>query len=419
MRFESAYPLVRLGNLVEFINGDRSSNYPGPEDYEDGGVPFISATDIHNGRIALSTVKRISRAAFARLRSGKVQRNDILLCIRGSLGKLGVVSDFNEGAIASSLVILRASDAALLRYLRCVLSSAAGLSALASLNNGSVQGNISVASLTHIEVPLPPRQQMEAVALLTGTLGDRIDLLRHTNATLESIAQALFKSWFIDFDPVRAKAEGREPEGMDAATAALFPTEFEESALGLIPKGWRVVSLKDCVQIRDGKPWLLENRTESSDVAVFGANGQVGFACSSLSQGRVLFVGKIGSCGALNSFNGRWWATNNVFYISKEFNPNLEWCRHTIEGIDFKGYIGGSSNPYMPLKNFGHHPVVLPSIEVRQAFEKTVQPFRERIEQNLKDASLVSDLRDTLLPRLISGKLRLPEAQEHVEEALA
>jgi type I restriction enzyme S subunit len=73
----------------------------------------------------------------------------------------------------------------------------------------------------------------------------------------------------------------------------------------------------------------------------------------------------------------------------------------------------------MPLKNFGHHPVVLPSIEVPQAFEKTVQPFRERIEQNLKDASLVSDLRDTLLPRLISGKLRLPEAQEHVEEALA
>src|SRR5690606_8646078 len=71
-------------------------------------------------------------------------------------------------------------------------------------------------------------------------LDDRIDLLRRTNVTLEAIAQALFKSWFVDFDPVRAKAEGREPEGMDPATVALFPSEFEESELGLIPKGWRI-----------------------------------------------------------------------------------------------------------------------------------------------------------------------------------
>jgi type I restriction enzyme S subunit len=385
----------------------------------ESGIPLITAKVVKGGRIE-SPNEFIAPDDFAAwMTRGLPKVGDIVMTTEAPLGEVGQILKLPV-ALAQRIVTLRGKSGVLHNdYLLYALQSEPVQAQLRGRASGTTVVGIKQSELRKVKLSLPCFDAQIEVAGVLRSLDNRIDLLRQTNATLESIAQALFKSWFIDFDPVRAKAEGREPEGMDAATAALFPTEFEESALGLIPKGWRVVSLKDCVQIRDGKPWLLENRTESSDVAVFGANGQVGFACSSLSQGRVLFVGKIGSCGALNSFNGRWWATNNVFYISKEFNPNLEWCRHTIEGIDFKGYIGGSSNPYMPLKNFGHHPVVLPSIEVRQAFEKTVQPFRERIEQNLKDASLVSDLRDTLLPRLISGKLRLPEAQEHVEEALA
>jgi type I restriction enzyme, S subunit len=101
-------------------------------------------------------------------------------------------------------------------------------------------------------IVLPPVPEQVRIASLLQSFDDRNDLLRQTNATLETIAQALFKSWFIDFDPVRAKAEGREPEGMDAATAALFPAEFEESALGLIPKGWGITKLGDHLELTKG-----------------------------------------------------------------------------------------------------------------------------------------------------------------------
>ena len=101
--------------------------------------------------------------------------------------------------------------------------------------------------------PLPSLTIQEDIAFFLTTIDDRITLLSETNATLEAIAQALFKSWFVDFDPVRAKAEGRQPEGMDAATAALFPDGFEESELGMVPRGWSFSSLKNAVDIFDSQ----------------------------------------------------------------------------------------------------------------------------------------------------------------------
>src|SRR5690606_38890650 len=117
---------------------------------------------------------------------------------------------------------------------------------------GSTVSNVRIPVLKTLRIPTPALPAQRAISSTLGALDDRIDLLRQTNATLEAIAQALFKSWFIDFDPVRAKAEGREPEGMDAATAVLFPAEFGESALGLIPNGWSVEAIGDLVDAVGG-----------------------------------------------------------------------------------------------------------------------------------------------------------------------
>jgi len=109
--------------------------------------------------------------------------------------------------------------------------------------SGSVQDNINLETLERLQFPLPPLDEQKAIAHILGTLDDKIELNQQMNQTLEAIAHALFKSWFIDFDPVRAKLDGRQPIGMDAETAALFPAEFEDSALGKIPKGWKVKPL--------------------------------------------------------------------------------------------------------------------------------------------------------------------------------
>lgn len=115
-------------------------------------------------------------------------------------------------------------------------------------NSGSAQPSLNRNNLYPVAIRIPEPSEQKTIAEFLGTLDDRITLLRETNATLEAIAQALFKSWFVDFDPVRAKAEGLEPQAMDAPTAVLFPDSFEESELGLLPTGWRVGVLSDCCE---------------------------------------------------------------------------------------------------------------------------------------------------------------------------
>ncbi len=119
---------------------------------------------------------------------------------------------------------------------------------MVSRANTTVQTTINLKDHRALPIPLPPNDERNTICEFVAALDDRITLLRETNATLEAIAQALFKSWFVDFDPVRAKAEGRVPECMDEATAALFPDGFEKSELGLVPSGWRVGTLADVAQ---------------------------------------------------------------------------------------------------------------------------------------------------------------------------
>src|SRR5690606_5493274 len=126
------------------------------------------------------------------------------------------------------------------------------LEQLQSLLSGSAQPQLPIRDIKRLRIHLPPLSEQREIARILGSLDDKIELNRRMNETLEATARAIFKSWFVDFDPVRAKAEGRQPEGMDAETAALFPDSFEESELGLIPKGWRVGRLSETIQIIGG-----------------------------------------------------------------------------------------------------------------------------------------------------------------------
>ena len=138
---------------------------------------------------------------------------------------------------------------------------------LEKMNSDSAVPGLNRDNAHAVEIIVPSLLEQKEIAKALGTLDDRITLLRETNATLEAIAQALFKSWFVDFEPVRAKMEGRAPEGMDEATAALFPDGFEESALGLVPRGWRVTELTDMFDYKEGpgiRNWQYTNSDEGT-----------------------------------------------------------------------------------------------------------------------------------------------------------
>lgn len=299
------------------------------------------------------------------------------------------------------------------------------------------QGNLS-----KIEVPCPSLAAQDSIVDLLGALDDRIDLLRQTNATLEAIAHALFKSWFIDFDPLHAKAEGREPEGMDAATAALFPAEFEDSPLGLIPKGWSLEEIGRVVECvgggtpstkepalwepaihrwatpKDlsglGSPVLLDTERRLSDAGLDKVSSGLLPAGTLLLSSRAP-IGYLAIAEVPLAINQGFIAMKPGGRLTPEFL--YFWCQANMDAIKQKA--NGSTFMEISKAAFRPIPALLPPPALVARFSDFARTVFDRVTAGERQRSTLGALRDTLLPRLISGKLRLPEARAQVEEALA
>ncbi len=286
-------------------------------------------------------------------------------------------------------------------------------------------------------VIVPPLHAQREIGIFLSALDDRISLLRETNATLEAIAQALFKSWLVDFDPVRAKMEGRAPEGMDEATAALFPDGLEESELGMVPTGWRIGTLAD---LSDLNPESWTARKHPQTVAYVDlANAKdneistitdFAFADAPSRARRVLRTGDtiVGTVRPGNrSFAFIHEPVDNltgstgfaVLRPSKVENTEYVFLAATQDtSIEHLAHVadGGAYPAVRPDVVIGLS-CVIPNAEVLQRFHEVTEPLLAKVAENQKQAQTLATLRDTLLPRLISGQLRLPKAQALVDAA--
>lgn len=276
------------------------------------------------------------------------------------------------------------------------------------------------------------RTQDSAVEFLR-VLDDRIDNLRQTNTTLEAIAQAMFKSWFVDFDPVRAKADGREPEGMDAATAALFPSEFEDSELGPIPKGWRVCPLDSIADYLNGL--ALQKYPPESDaeflpvikIAQLRAGHTNGADRASarlkpeyiVEDGDVLFSWS-GSLEVEVWCGGRGALNQHLFKVTSTEVP--KWFYYFATRLHLPSFRDTAAHKattmgHIQRRHLTEAKIALPPPDVMEALSAVAAPLFERRIDNALQTRTLTKLRDTLLPRLISGKLRLPEAASADTEA--
>jgi len=266
----SGWPLVPVEEACELIVDCVNKTAP-VVPYE---TPYrmIRTTNIRDGRINLESCRFVEKETYEKwTRRAKLQYGDVLLTREAPIGEVGFV-DAPEGIFLGQRIMQYRANSRILhpRLLHYVFQSPSLKHQFGSHEgSGSVVSHIRVGDCFKFTIPLPPLAVQEGVAELLGALDDRINLLRETNATLEAIAQALFKSWFVDFDPVRAKAEGRQPDGMDAATAALFPDSFEESELGLVPRGWRVEKFEEFItRLSVGKKYDQKSVSSEGNVPV-------------------------------------------------------------------------------------------------------------------------------------------------------
>ena len=310
------------------------------------------------------------------------------------------------------------------------------------LRSGSAQAQIVIGALKLFTVNVPPKMVEQLnIAEILDTLDDRIALLRETNSTLEAIAQALFKSWFVDFDPVRAKQEGREPEGMDSNTAALFPDSFKESELGLVPKGWQILPLGEAVEsVGGGTPntkevsfwepaefvWTtpkdlsgLQSPVLLKTERLLSAKGVLNVSSGLLPVGTLLLssrapIGYLAIAQIPLSINQG--------YIAMLPNSKLPplymlfWCKQNMEII--KSHSNGSTFMEISKKAFRPIKVLVPSVSVLNSYLDVVKPVFERLVENEKQVQTLTSIRDTLLPRLITGQLRLPVIEDISSESI-
>jgi type I restriction enzyme S subunit len=400
------------------------------------GYPYVAIPQLCGGRLDLSDVRRITPEHFAEwTRKARPRGNDVVLSRRCNPGETAYVPPDLEFALGQNLVLLRADGEHVYPpFLRWLARGPEWWAQIGKyLNVGAVFDSLKCADVPEFELRIPPLPQQRAIAHILGTLDDKIELKRRMNETLEAMARALFKSWFVDFDPVRAKAEGRDT-GLPPHIAALFPDSFEDSELGEIPKGWNVKPVGDLAVVAGGTtpstkepayweggmhawatpkdlarlsvPVLLDTERRITDAGL----AQIGSGL--LPKGTVLLssrapIGYLAVAEIPVAINQGF-----IAMTPKEGTPSvflLLWASVAHEEIVSRA--NGSTFLEISKASFRPIPVVTPSDAVMQAYEELARCLYERIAADERESGTLSAARDALLPKLISGDLPLALVQ--------
>jgi type I restriction enzyme S subunit len=302
---------------------------------------------------------------------------------------------------------------------------------------GSTVDRILLTELPDFPISVPSLDDQRAIGSILGALDDKIDLNRRMNETLESMTRAIFKSWFVDFDPVRAKVEGRQPAGMDAETAALFPVAFDSSGLANVPRGWGFRPVGDVVRVVGGSTPRTENAEYWSGAIPFATPKDLSLLVSPVlleTERCITQAGleQIGS-GLLPSGTVLLSSRAPIGYLAIATMPvcvnqgfvamicegeipnhyALLWAKQNMDEI--VGRANGTTFLEISKANFRPIPMLVPNLRALERFEQTVKPAYAAIENNARQSVTLTQLRDSLLPKLLSGELRIRDAEKQVE----
>ena len=408
-------------------------------DYVEGGVPVVPTEAIRNRQIDHSVLPKVASGKAEELARHRLERGDILFARRGvqATGHIGCVREAEEGFLCGTgairLRVKKIGSSVNPDFLSHVLANPASVEWFKFHAIGATMPNLNEGIIRSFPLQIPPMPEQRAIAHILGTLDDKIELNRRMNETLEAMARALFKSWFVDFDPVRAKADGRDT-GLPKHIADLFPDSFEDSELGEIPRGWavttvgKVADVMDCLHSKKperrkaGRPllqlgnirenglidmherylideidyryWVSRMEASPGDCVITNV-GRVG-AAAQMPVGQKAALGR--NMTGLRCKPGFPFPTVLIECLLSEFMKN------EIQLKMDTGTILDALN----VRNIPRLRFVCPkTVLILECFEQKVRPIRAQMESRLAESRTLASLRDRLLPKLISGELRV------------
>lgn len=379
------------------------------------GVPMLRVNNFQSDFLNLDDVMRIAPEIEAKYERTRIREGDVLITIVGSVGQVSIVPETLAGwNIARAVAMIRPKSKELSRWISFVLRSPQAQYQLGVAANTTVQTTINLKDLRELKIPFPEEKDRRAVTRILGSLDDRIELSQRMSETLETMARSLFKSWFVDFDGVPA-------EGMQA------------SELGLIPKGWRAASLDSIADYLNGlalQKFPPESETEFLPVIKIAqlraGNTQNADKASSrlkseyvVDDGDVLFswsgslevVVWTGGPGALNQ---------HLFKVTSSAVPKWFYYFATLQHLpEFRAIAAGKATTmgHIQRKHLADARIAVPPPNVVEKFDSIIAPLFERVINNALQSKGLAQLRDTLLPKLISGELRIKDAERLAETA--
>jgi type I restriction enzyme, S subunit len=429
-------------NIASLCTGIYDGPHATPKKIDHGPI-FLGISSLNKGQLDLSSLEYLSEEDYPKWTKRVVpQKGDIVFSYETRLGEVAIIPNGLRCCLGRRMALMRIDQSkAIPEYILYAYLSPAFQKVIRERTiHGSTVDRIPLTEFGSFPISIPPLSVQKEIAETLSAIDDRITLLRETNTTLEAIAQALFKSWFVNFDPVRAKQEGREPEGMDADTAALFPGSFEESELGLVPKGWRAGTLNDLAVYQNGYAFKTKDWQETGYPVVKIGNVKPGVidisGCSWVSddvisgldrfllkRGDLLvgMTGYVGETGLVPDLSPPAYLNQRVGRISTKAGiADLGFVYCVVRNPQYKFYAEershGSAQANVSGSDLMAYPAIIPTSEVLCAFNQTLHSLINKILTNHSQAQTLATLRDTLLPRLISGRLRLPDAEALVED---
>ena len=431
-----------LGEVTDFLSGGTPSK--DRPDYWVGSVPWVSAKDMKRFRLhdtedhvsehgVSNGTKLVPAGSVLLLARGMTLLNDLPICV------ISRPMTFNQDVKA-----LRPKQSVRSDYLPYLLLGNKGrLLSLVDLA-GHGTGRLNSDELKALDVTLPPLSEQRAIAHILGTLDDKIELNRRMSETLEAMARALFKSWFVDFDPVRAKTEGRWQRGqslpgLPAHLYDIFPDRFVDSELGAIPQGWEQVKLPDAIEVNPTRslrkdkvaPYLdmanMPTRGHTADDVIdrpFGSgmrfmNGDtlVARITPCLENGKTAYV------DFLQERQVGWGSTEYIVLRPKPPLPEeFAYCLARSDGFRefaIQSMTGSSGRQRVPAESLSHYLLAAPSQQISDHFGAIVRPLFARASIAACESRALATLRDTLLPKLTPGELRVQDAERFISEGLA